>query len=260
MSVRLDCPAPGVRRLLIDRPDKRNAIDHAVRQAMIENLLAARRDPSCRAIVLGGVGGVFSAGGDIASMAALDAAGARERMQHIHQLCRLLESLPLPVVAAVEGFCAGAGVGMALLADVIVASPASKFLFPFMRLGLAPDWGTLRTLPARIGVAAAKGMLVHGKVIDGADALRSGLVDELAEGDVMAAAIQRALYLAGLPQDAFARMKSRLNHPAASFAEELQREEDDQAVLLLGSDFREGFAAFAEKREPRFGDRAEQPL
>lgn len=258
MSVLLDHPATGVWRLLINRPDKRNAINHDVRQALIEHLLAARHDPSCRAVVLGGVGGVFSAGGDIASMADLNEAGARERMQHIHQLCRLLESLPLPVVAAAEGFCAGAGVGMALLTDVIVAGPSSKFLFPFMRLGLAPDWGTLRTLPARVGVAAAKNMLLHGQVISGERALNSGLVDELAD-DVMAAAVNRAVQLAALPHDAFARMKRRLQQPAASFADELQREEDDQAVLLLAADFREGFAAFAEKREPQFSPRQEQP-
>lgn len=252
MGILIDRPAPGILRLLINRPDKRNAINHEVRQALIVALQAARGDAQCRAVVLGGVGGMFSAGGDIASMADLDEAGARERMQHIHQLCRLLEGLPLPVVAAAEGFCAGAGVGMVLLADVIVAGPSSKFLFPFMRLGLAPDWGTLRTLPARIGVAAAKRMLVHGQVISGSEAVAQGLADELADGDVMAAALSRAQQMAALPQGAFARMKQRLQEPAASFAAELQREEDDQAVLLLGADFREGFAAFAEKREPQF--------
>jgi 2-(1,2-epoxy-1,2-dihydrophenyl)acetyl-CoA isomerase len=259
MSVLLDHPAPGIWRLLINRPDKRNAINHEVRQALIENLQASRRDPGCRAVVLGGVAGMFSAGGDIASMADLTEAGARQRMQHIHQLCHLLESLPLPVVAAAEGFCVGAGVGMALLADVIVASPASKFQFPFMRLGLTPDWGSLRTLPARVGLGKAKQMLSHGQVISGEQALASGLVDELSD-QPMAAAISYATLLAALPQDAFARMKRRLNQPAASFAEELQREEDDQAVLLLGADFREGFAAFNDKREPRFVARVEQSV
>lgn len=252
MAVLLDHPAPGVWRLLINRPDKRNAINHEVRQALIDALQAARDDARCRAVVLGGVDGMFSAGGDIASMAELDEAGARERMQHIHQLCRLLEGLPLPVVVAAEGFCAGAGVGMALLADLIVTGPNSKFLFPFMRLGLAPDWGTLRTLPARIGVAAAKRILTHGQPISGSEAVHSGLADELVDGDVMAAAVSRAVQLAALPQGAFVRMKRRLGEPAGGFAEELRREEDDQAVLLLGADFREGFAAFAEKREPQF--------
>lgn len=252
MVVLLDHPAPGVLRLLINRPDKRNAINHEVREALFDALQAALQDEQCRAVVIGGVGGMFSAGGDIASMADLDEAGARQRMQHIHQLCRRLQDFPLPVVSAAEGFCAGAGVGMALLGDLIVAGPSSKFLFPFLRLGLAPDWGSLRTLPARVGVAVAKRMLLQGEVINGADAHRLGLVDELVEGDVMAAAVGHAERLAALPQDAFARMKRRLGEPADSFAEELQREEDDQAVLLLATDFREGFAAFNDKRPPYF--------
>ena len=252
MAVLLDHPAPGVWRLRINRPEKRNAINHEVRQGLIDHLLAARVDKTCRAVVLGGVGGMFSAGGDIASMADLCEADARSRMRHIHQLCHLLEGLPLPVVAAAEGFCAGAGVGMALLTDVIVAGPTSKFLFPFMRLGLAPDWGTLRTLPARVGLATARNMLLHGQVINAEHAQASGLVDELVTDDVMAAAVCRAQQLATLPQAAFARMKHRLNHPVTHFADELQREEDDQAMLLLGADFREGFAAFNERREPNF--------
>ncbi|AOE86786.1 enoyl-CoA hydratase/isomerase family protein [Pseudomonas sp. TCU-HL1] len=257
MSLRIDHPAPGVWRLLIDRPDKRNAIDHDVRQALIEALDSAVADLDCRALVLGGVDGMFSAGGDIASMSGLDELGARARMRHIHELCSRLQNLPVPVVAAAQGYCAGAGAGMALLADLIVAGPNSKFLFPFLRLGLAPDWGLLRTLPARVGQARARRLLMRGDAIGGEEAVRLGLADELVDDDVMEASLRMAQRLAELPREAFGRMKWRLANPAQSFAEELQREEDDQAVLLLGSDFQEGFAAFNEKREPRFHLRGE---
>lgn len=251
MVLLADQPAPQVLRLRINRPDKRNAIDYDVRQALMDALSAARDDAGCRAIVLGGVDGRFSAGRDIASMTQLAEAQARERMQHIHRLCRLIIALPQPVVSAAEGFCAGAG--LALLGDVIVAGAHSKFLFPFFRLGLVPDWGTPRSLPARVGVAAARRMLVHGQVISGADAARNGLVDEfVGDGDVVAAAIERAVALAALPQAAFARMKAQLIQPSGSFEEELQREEDDQAALLLGADCCEGYAAFTEKRSPDF--------
>lgn len=253
MSLLLDRPADHVLRLRINRPDKRNAIDHAVREALTEALLGARDDAHTRAIVIGGVDGNFSAGGDIASMHELSEADARGRMQHIHRLCRVLRDTPQPVVAAVEGHCAGAGIGLALLGDAVIAGRTSKFLFPFFRLGLVPDWGLLRTLPARVGIAAARRMLLSGRVIPGDEAARSGLADELVgEADVMDAALERARMLAALPQAAFAAMKQRLLHASAGFDEELQREEDDQARLLLGVDFREGFAAFGEKRAPDF--------
>lgn len=257
MSVLLqDQPAPGVRRLLINRPDKRNAIDHDVRQAFMAALRDINGDRSCRALVLGGVGGTFSAGGDIASMSDLAEEQARQRMQHIHELCRLVIEVPVPVVSAAEGYCAGAGAGLALLGDVIVAGQGSRFLFPFMKLGLVPDWGSLRTLPARIGKAAALQILTGGRAIPGEEAVRIGLADAyVGEADVMAAVISRAVAMSRLPGGAFAALKSRLNRPSESFGEELRREEDDQAALLTGPDFREGYSAFREKRDPDFINR-----
>lgn len=251
--VLVDRPADGVLRLRIHRPDKRNAIDHAVRQALADALRAARQAPEVRALVFGGAEGVFSAGGDVPSMAGLSEAQARERMRHIHVLCRLVADAGVPVVSAIEGFGAGGAVGLALLGDRIVVGRGSRILFPFLRLGLAPDWGLLRTLPARVGLATARRLLTDGGVVEGEDAVRIGLADEfVGDADVMQAAIDRAAALARLPLSAFARMKARLDEPAASLDAELRREEDDQAALLRGADFAEGFAAFGERREPRF--------
>lgn len=254
MSVILvDSPSAHVRRVLINRPAKRNAIDFDVRQQMTEALLQLREDASVRAIVLGGVEGVFSAGGDVPSMGGLDEAGARARMQHIHALCRLVADSKVPVVSAVEGFCAGAAVGLALLGDHIVVGKSTKILFPFMRLGLVPDWGTLRTLPARVGVAVAKRIVTNGQMILADEALQIGLADSNAgEGDIMAAAVAQAETMAALPGDAFYLLKQSLMHPSASLEQEWQREENDQAQLLTGPDFEEGFAAFNEKRDPDF--------
>ncbi|MEN1579702.1 enoyl-CoA hydratase/isomerase family protein [Pseudomonas aeruginosa] len=251
--VLMDEPSPGVARLLINRPDKRNAIDYDVRQALIEYLDEISGDSAVRALVCGGVGGIFSAGGDVPSMAGLNEEQARARMAHIHQLCLRLAALRIPVVSALEGFGAGAAVGLALLGDHIVVGPGSKVLFPFMRLGLTPDWGTLQTLPARVGLPCARRLLTSGQVLSGEEAVSLGLADEFAaDGDIMAGALRRAELMARLPQEAFARMKLRLNHPAGDLHSELQKEEDDQACLLLGADFREGFAAFSELRDPDF--------
>jgi 2-(1,2-epoxy-1,2-dihydrophenyl)acetyl-CoA isomerase len=253
MTIRTDRPRPEILRLLIDRPEKRNAVDAQTRQALVEALAAARGDAASRALVLGGTGGLFSAGGDLPSMVGMSEAQARERMRQGHQACRLVADSPVPVVSAAEGICAGAVVGLALLGDHIVVGKGSRILFPFLRLGLVPDWGLLRSLPARLGPAAARRILAAGRPIGGEEAAALGLADECVEdGKVMAAAVERAAALARLSPRAWQRMKQRLLRPSATLDEELQREEDDQTALFLGEDFREGYAAYAGKREPRF--------
>ncbi len=258
--VLLDRPAPHVARLLINRPDKRNAIDHAVRQALTDAIRELRADASARALVFGGAEGMFSAGGDLPSMQGLDEAGARARMQHIAVLCRGVADLRLPVVSAVEGIGAGAAVGLALLGDEIIVGPGTKILFPFLKIGLVPDWGQLLTLPRRVGVAQARRILTAGVPVSGEEAHRIGLADELVpDAQVMATAVQRAQALAALPMGAFARMKDRLVRVSPSLDAELQREEDDQAHCLRAEEFVEGYGAFAEKRAPDFLSIARKP-
>lgn len=249
----VDRPAPGVLRLLINRPDKRNAIDYDVRQLLTEAIKAGLQDEQTRSLLIGGVGGHFSAGGDIPSMVGLSELDARMRMQHIATLCRLVADAKLPIVTAMEGISAGACVGLALLGDHIIVGHGTKILFPFLKLGLVPDWGSLLTLPRRVGLPVARRILTSGEAIDGAEALRIGLADELHPSDgVMAAAVAKASQLALLPLGAYARMKQRLNQVSSCLDDELRRESDDQSVLLRGKEFNEGYAAFVEKRAPDF--------
>jgi 2-(1,2-epoxy-1,2-dihydrophenyl)acetyl-CoA isomerase len=251
--VLLDRPAPHVARLRINRPGKRNAIDHAVRDQMTQHLRKLLADAETRALVFGGVDGVFSAGGDVTSMAGISAEQARERMEHIHVLCRLIAGAPVPVVSAMEGFAAGAVVGLALLGDHIVAGPGTKVLFPFFKLGLVPDWGQVLTLPRRVGAAQARRLFTSGEAVSGDEAHRIGLVDTLVpDTSVMDTAVRRAADLALLPQEAFARMKQRMNDVSATLAEEFAREQTDQTICLLGDDFREGYDAFLSKRTADF--------
>jgi len=247
--VLVDRPVPHVARLLINRPDKRNAINFDVRQHLTEALGTLLGDASVRAIVFGGAQGVFSAGGDVPSMVDLNEAQARERMQHIHVLCRLIAGAGVPVVSAIEGIGAGAAVGLALMGDRIVVGEGTKILFPFLKLGLVPDWGQLLTLPRRVGLPMARRILSDGTPVSGAEAHRIGLADRLvADAQVMVTAIAQAAELALLPREAFARMKARLNHPSTTLAEELAREQTDQALCLLGDEFVEGHDAYANKR------------
>lgn len=251
--VLMDRPRPHVARRLINRPDKRNAIDLETRQALIDALAELQADALVRALVIGGAGGVFSAGGDAPSMIGLSEHEARARMQHVHALCRMLAGLRIPVLSAVEGIAAGGAVGLALLGDYSVVGDGTKILFPFLKLGLAPDWGLLFTLPRRVGLPAARRMLASGRPLDGPQALSIGLADEqVSDAQVMQAALDKAAEWSLLPRDAFARMKVRLNNASASLAEELAREENDHVVCLLGDEFVEGHAAFPERRSADF--------
>lgn len=248
-----DRPAPGVARLIINRPAKRNAIDHAVRQALFDALETLRGEGSVRALVLAGAGGVFSAGGDMPSMSGLDAEQAASRMSHIHKLCRALAHSGFSIVSAVEGIAAGAAVGMALLGDHIVIGRGARVLFPFLRLGLTPDWAQLLTLPRRVGGATAWRLVTSSDPVTGEEALRIGLADQLVEdSEVMRVAVTEAARLAQLPLAALRRTRARLALPPASLDEELVREERDQTACLTGPEFDEGYRAFMSKRAPDF--------
>lgn len=251
--VLLDRPAPGVARLVINRPAKRNAIDHSVRQSLLDMLEALRGDFSVRALVLGGAQGVFSAGGDLPSMGGLDTEQATARMRHIHALCRALVDSRFSIVSAIEGIAAGGAVGLALLGDHIVIGRGARVLFPFLKLGLAPDWGQLMTLPRRVGKATAWRLVTSSDPLAGEEAFRIGLADQLVDdAEVMSGAISEAARLAQLPLDALRRTRDRLASPSASLPEELAREERDQIACLSGAEFDEGYRAFMTNRAPEF--------
>jgi 2-(1,2-epoxy-1,2-dihydrophenyl)acetyl-CoA isomerase len=249
----VDEPAPHVARVLINRPEKRNAIDESVRRALLEFLSGVLSGHAHRALVIGGTGGNFSAGGDVPSMGGLSEEAAHARMQEVQRLCRLVSNADIPVIAAIEGIAAGAGVGIALLGDCIIAGEGARIIFPFMKLGLTPDWATLFSLPRRVGVSAARRLLMQSQTVPGSAALNMGLADVVVpDAAVGATAVEKAVEFSALPLGAFAKMKRRLTQAANALEDELAREEDDQVLCLLGEEFREGYAAFKEKRAPNF--------
>ena len=246
----MDRPAPYVARLLIDRPAQRNAIDATVRESLLAALTAALADPTVRAVVFGGVGGMFSAGGDLPSMTGLSREAARKRLRHVHAICRAVAQAPMPVVTVLEGVAAGGAVGLALLGDHIVAADGVRILFPFLALGLVPDWGQLLTLPRRVGIPVARRFLTANKPVGAAEALHTGLADAVvADERAMPTAIETAAVMARLPREAWTRTKRRL---AGALEEDLAQEEADQVECLTGFEFAEGFAAFRAKRPADF--------
>ncbi len=252
-AVTTDAPAPGIARIAVNRPDKRNAINPEARHGLIDALGEAMADTGVHAIVLGSTGGHFCAGGDIDSMAELDVGAARARMKDNHRLVRLLAEAEKPVVAGIEGFAVGAGAGLALLADTIVVAETGTMGFPFFRVGLTPDYGILFTLPRRVGSARARQILLYARMFKGAEAHAAGLADEVvAEGEAEARALELAAELAAMPPHAFGLSKRHLAMAPATLEATLEMEAMAQSLAFNGPEFEEGRAAFRDKRRPKF--------
>jgi 2-(1,2-epoxy-1,2-dihydrophenyl)acetyl-CoA isomerase len=239
----------------LNRPDKLNAIDIPLRLALADAIEAADRDTSVRAIVLTGAGKAFCSGGDIASMERMAPQEALERAQLAQRIIRAIWSTEKPVIAAVEGAAYGAGAALAAACDRVVAARDARFATTFTAVGLAGDMGAYVSLPARVGAARARQMLLLPKPIPAEEALNIGLVDALAEpGAALDAALQDASRLAAAPAQALAVIKSLLAvAPGLSPFNVLDREAAHQAALFGGDDFAEGIAAFREKRRAVFG-------
>jgi 2-(1,2-epoxy-1,2-dihydrophenyl)acetyl-CoA isomerase len=246
-----------VRTITLNRPDKRNAIDLDLRVALAEAIEAADAEPAVRVIVLTGAGRAFCSGGDITTMERMSPERAMERTQLAQNVIRAIWNTPKPVLAAVEGSAFGAGTALAAACDRVVAAHDVRFSTTFTSVGLAGDMGTYVSLPARVGVARARQMLLLPTPITAAEALAMGLIDAVVEpGDALASARRDAERLAEGPSEAFGVIKALLADAGTiNPFDVLEREATHQSRLFDSDDFAEGIAAFREKRRPVFGVR-----
>ncbi len=247
-----DMTAGGVLMLTLDRPEARNAIDADLRAALRAAFVQASDDASVRVVVLTGAGGHFCAGGDITSMAAMSADDAKARMADVAETARAVAACGKPVIACVKGHAAGAGVGLALLCDEVIADADARFTFSFVKIGLGPDWGLSATLPRRVGEAAARRLILDGTQLTAAAALEMGLIDHVSSGhDALIEASDRAIVLAAGPAPAIEAAKSQFRAPLAELDAALEREGGAQVKCFASPEFAARLAAFQAERARR---------
>jgi 2-(1,2-epoxy-1,2-dihydrophenyl)acetyl-CoA isomerase len=254
----------GILRLLLDRPEKRNALNDEIVAALIEAIEAAGRDESVRAILIGSSGDHFCAGFDIVGRNT-DAGDRRPRVGSIqrrvpsqaHRLIPLVATVQTPVVCAVRGWVAGIGLHLALAADFTVAADDAQLWEPFAERGFTPDSGGTWLLPRRVGEVRARELLLLGRRLDGAEALAWGMVARVVPAaDVEAEADTLAAQLASGPTVSLGLTKWLMHAAADAPLESHLRDEAFGLELSSRSeDFREGLAALKERREPRFKGR-----
>ena len=247
----------GVLTLPISLDGKGNALDSDAVDQMgpaLAALLAG--DLEARVVLLIGLGKNFCAGGNVAGFASADdrSAHVRELADRLHAVIRQLDEVSVPVVAAVAGWAAGAGLSLALAADFSVAGPDTRLLAAYPGIGLSPDGGMSWNLPRAIGQNAARAFILGNEPMTGERGYALGMLTTFVEGDVREAARELAVRLASGPGESYAAVKALLRASAeSSLSGHHDAERDSISRLATSPDGIEGVDAFVAKRAPEFG-------
>lgn len=245
--------ADGVATITLNRPESLNALNATMRRELLAAFKAAGRDDAIRALVVTGAGRGFCSGADLRGGAG-ERAFRRVLTDEYNPLIVAIRELPKPVLAAVNGVAAGAGVSLALACDLVYASEEARFIQAFVRIGLVPDSGSTRTLVRALGRHRAAALIFGGEPLAAAEARAAGLVNEVLPAEELSAAVQAAAAkLAAAPTRAIGLAKRAINHAEdALLSESLAMEASLQELAGRTEDHAEGAAAFGDKREPRF--------
>jgi 2-(1,2-epoxy-1,2-dihydrophenyl)acetyl-CoA isomerase len=248
-------------KIVLNRPDKLNAVNEAMLTALTAALEAAADDTSCRAVLLTGAGRGFCAGQELGPSVLPGPNGppdlAKLAHENHHRVVRTLRDLPIPVVAAVNGVAAGAGAGFAMACDIVLAARSASFMQAFVRIGLVPDSGSSYFLPRLVGEARARALAMLGVPVTAEQAEAWGMIWRTVDDETLMPESEKLVgQLAAGPAGALSQMKALLNLSLSNDLDsQLDIERDAQGAAGASADFAEGVAAFLGKRRPTFGPR-----
>ncbi len=253
--------AESIATIKLNRPEKLNAFGGPMREEILDALDTIAADDHTRAVIVTGEGRAFSAGGDIQHLKHLrdnnDESGFRSILANGQKITRAMRSLGKPVIAAVNGPCAGAGLSFSLGCDIRIASDKATFGPSFALIGLHPDWGGSWFLPKLVGTAKACELVFTGTMISAEEAEKIGLVNFVVQHDQLLPAVgEMAEKIAKNPPGVLRLAKESIYRNVTSDLESaFARETEAQLKCFYSEDFLEGITAFLEKRRPRFKGR-----
>lgn len=250
-AVLADRDDAGVLTVTFNRPDRRNGWGEDLETAYYAHLAAAATDPRVRAVVVTGAGTTFCPGADMSRLDGLGEPGARLP----HKAVEVPRRFPKPLIAAINGACAGVGLVQALFCHIRFAADGARFSTAFARRGLVAEYGIAWTLPRLIGVENALDLLLSARTFDAAEAKALGLVSRVLPRDEVLAAAQayaRDLAIHCAPRSMAVIAGQVLDELDGPFDDALHRSYDHVDRVIGGPDLREGIASFREKRAPHF--------
>lgn len=246
-----------VAHVVLDRPDARNTIDLQLARDLESAAMKLAGDAGIGAVLLSGRGDTFCMGGDLRSFHGREdlPSHLREVTRHLHAALDALANMDPVVIAAVRGFAAGAGLGLACAADIVLAASSARFLSAYTNVGLTPDGSTSWALPRLVGLRRALELVLTNRVLDAEEAAAWGIVTRVvADGDLEAEALALATALADGATPALGGAKRLVRKSfTRTLPEQLALESDVLAAAAATNQGREGIVAFIEKRAPRFG-------
>lgn len=257
--LRVERPSDGVVRLVLDNPEQRNAMSEEMTAAWVRTIAALREDTSVRVVVVTGEGTAFCSGGDtswISSEPDAPVHALRPRMMAFYRAWLSIRTLEVPTVAALNGPAIGAGLCLALACDLRYAVDGAKLGAPFVKLGMNPGMAATYLLPDVVGQAAARELLLTGRLVQGEEARELGLVNRVFAQDDFAAGVDDIVSQVAAAAPLATRYTAMaLRTPHRDLEACLEWEGFAQPVTLATADLQEGIAASRERRTPRFEGR-----